>query len=257
MVEIPKLPECVDNTAKNLADKPSQAIGQTIADLWDLVLGSRVSFAAEKKKIKYAHDLEEFRKSLESEVKSIPEEKLVEPSMQIAAQSLVDSQYCVDSKELREMFAKLIARSMHADYSDRIHPSFSKIIQQLSPRDAQMLRLIYQNDVDACMPLVHIVGTNARNIKQYFIMNLPAVIPDHCSEQDAAHSIVILMYLGLVSVPSGSYFGDSSYYASFEQSDFYKGYQQHYGILGFKVEIEKRLLHLTEVGHDFISVCLA
>ena len=132
------------NALKNLTDKPTQVIGQTFSDLWQLVLGGRVAFAVEKKKMKYAYELEAYRQSLEAKVAAIPDGKLVDPPLQIVAQSLDDSKYCVEQPELREMFANLIANSMNADYSNILHPSFSKIIQQLSPLDAQMLKIMYE-----------------------------------------------------------------------------------------------------------------
>lgn len=256
MLEIPKLPECVDNTAKNLADKPSQAIGQTISDLWDLILGSRVSFAAQKKKIKYAHDLEEFRKSLEAEVKSIPVEKLVEPSMQIAAQSLVDSQYCIESEELREMFSKLIARSMHADYSENIHPSFSKIAQQLSPFDAHMLKLFYlfrNNDGIAIVDYVRYIDTGG------FLPMLeciPEVMPDNCAPDIAARSISSLQRLGLIEIPPRLQIMNPARYDVFRKTALFSDLQEQASHMAGRFDLIHRVGKLTVLGRLFVSVCL-
>lgn len=90
-----ELPPSVDNAVKNLTDKPSLAIGTTFSDLWYLVFGG-VSHLAEKKKIAYAHKLDLFRKELDDSIKQIPPEKLVEPSIQITAQALENSKYCIE-----------------------------------------------------------------------------------------------------------------------------------------------------------------
>ena len=257
MVELPKLPECIDKTLTNLADDPSKAIGKTIRDLYDLVLGSRVAFAAEKKKIKYAHDLEEYRKSLERNVDAIPEDKYIEPSMQIAAQSLVDSQYCLDTEELREMFAKLIARSMHADYSNRIHPTFSKLLQQLSPLDAQILTFFSASGVHSGLPIANIVGYDESRMKKITCAtNIPAYLPDRCSTKDAARSIVVLLHLGIVYIPDNTYLCGEGHYDHFTQSEEFMFYQQLHEPQGYAMEIEKRVAHLTPLGIDFVSVCL-
>lgn len=257
MFEIPQLPECVDNTAKNLADKPSQAIGQTIADLWGLVLGSRVAFAAEKKKVKYAHDLEEFRKSLERNTNAIPEDKYVEPSMQIAAQALVDSQYCIESNELRDIFANLIARSMHADYSGKIHPSFSKIAQQLSPLDAQMLCILRNRHNGNGIAVVNYIRKHDQQ-SGYSILaeNIPADMPPNCTPYAAALSLVSLVRLGLVDIPADAHFVDEERYSIFEQTPLYVELNHQAIFFGFKLDMQKYIARLTVLGKEFVSVCL-
>lgn len=89
-----ELPPSADTALKNLTDKPTLSMGTTFADLWDLVFGG-ISYLSEKKKIEYAHKLDLYRKELEDSIKQIPPEKVTEPSIQIAAQALENSKYCV------------------------------------------------------------------------------------------------------------------------------------------------------------------
>ena len=74
------LPDSVDNAIKNATDKPTQNVGNTIADLWYIVFGG-ISYKAEKKKIKYNFLLEQYRKELTTSVSHIPPEKRIEPSI--------------------------------------------------------------------------------------------------------------------------------------------------------------------------------
>ena len=55
--DIPELPDSVDNALKNLSDAPTKSIGQTLSDAWFLVFGG-ISHQANKRRMKYAHDLE-------------------------------------------------------------------------------------------------------------------------------------------------------------------------------------------------------
>lgn len=58
-----ELPECVDNAITNLTDKPTKSIGDTVSDIWFLVIGGVGQFA-EKRKLKYAIELEKYNKEL-------------------------------------------------------------------------------------------------------------------------------------------------------------------------------------------------
>ena len=73
-------------------------------------------------------------------LKDVPEEKIVSPEPYVAVPALQAISYCMDSEELREMFANLLATAMNADTKDDAHPAFVEIIKQLSPLDAKILK---------------------------------------------------------------------------------------------------------------------
>ena len=71
LINLPDLPDSIDNAVKNLTDKPTQGVGQTLADVWYLVFGG-ITQASDKRRMKYAHDLEiKFTNSLRSSSDSI------------------------------------------------------------------------------------------------------------------------------------------------------------------------------------------
>ena len=250
------LPDSVDNAAKNLSDKPTLAIGQTFADLWQLTLGGRVALAAEKQKLRYAHALEEYRRKLEDKVDAIPRDKQIEPPLQIAAQALEDSKYCIESEELRKLFANLISRAMHSDYSGMIHPSFSKIVQQLSPFDAQMLVIMRDYHVHSGIAVVDYISTQKDDGYTVLMDCVPAVFPGPCSAETAARSLVSLQRLGLIESPREIQFTDNDLYESFLHTPLYKQYSEELDQSKYKVDIKKRVARLTVMGLDFVNVCL-
>ena len=251
-----QLPDCVDNAVKNLTDKPTQSIGQTISDLWQLALGGPIAFAVEKKKLKYAHDLEVYRKSLEAKVMAIPEVKLIEPPLYIAAQALTDSQYCVEQPKLREMFTNLIANSMNADYSNILHPSFSKIIQQLSPLDAKMLELIYKWHATGGMAVVSYIRQASDDGYVTLYKNIPAESPQGCEPEFAARALVSLQRQGLIEIPDDLYFTDESRYDIFKKSKLYRNLCADAKSCGYVLGTEPHIATLTALGEDFVTVCL-
>jgi len=135
------IPKSIDNAVQNVTDKPSQAIGTTFGDIWYLVFGG-ISFTADKKRMKYAHALEQYETELKAATEEIPIDKKVEPNIQVTAQALEASKYCITSDLLREMFVNLISGTMNSDYEKSVHPSFPEILKQIDERDAVFLKAI-------------------------------------------------------------------------------------------------------------------
>lgn len=171
------VPDSVDNAVKNITDKPTQNIGTTLADIWYLVFGG-ISQAAEKRKLKYSYALQEFEKELKEKISKIPENKLIEPDMQIVAPALEASKYCIEKEELRHMFAKLIYSSLNEDFKQKVHPIYVKIINNLTPFDAKVLNMIYQRTLTSCF------DKNSLEVKLRF--------------DDIVTSICILENLGII-----------------------------------------------------------
>ena len=82
----------------------------------------------EKWLLYHEYSIKETEKLLADKLKDIPEEKIVEPEPYVAVPALQQLSYSFDSKELREMYANLLASSMNADKKWSVHPSFVDII---------------------------------------------------------------------------------------------------------------------------------
>lgn len=249
-INIPDLPPSIDNAIKNATDKPTLSIGTTFADLWDLVF-SGISYLSEKKKIKYAHKLEIFKKQLEESIDRIPADKKVEPSVQTTAQALENSKYCIDQDNLREMFTALISNSMNIDYQRDSHPSFAEILKQMSPLDAEVIKVFKNSPLNGfpiCRYQISEGGgylTLLENVFiEYFTPNLEA-----CSI-----SISSLSRLGLVKV---------IYDDVLLNKDAYLGFEQHPWFIMLKknlpdknITMQKGIVSLTPLGRSFTRVCI-
>lgn len=112
-------------------------VGERLADLVSLVFTPVI-----KAKAKRDNNLKLFLEDLNKKVDEIPEDKLQDPPLNIVGPALEDvAKFYHDEEYLRKLFANLIASSMHKDKS-YIHPSFIKVIEQLSPDDARMINQI-------------------------------------------------------------------------------------------------------------------
>lgn len=129
----------VGKTYDNLTDKPSRAIGNGLSEIFELVF-SLFKLGNTLIQGKIALYAEKFKKEIEEMSRSIPENKLTEPDVQIITTALDNSKYCVTHDELREMFVNLIGSACNSDKKDAVHPAFSAIIKEMSPRDARLLK---------------------------------------------------------------------------------------------------------------------
>ena len=220
-IDFPDLPASVDNAVKNLTDKPTQGIGQTFADAWYLVFGG-ITQAADKRRMKYAHDLELYKQELSRAISSIPEEKRIEPNIQTTAQALENSKYCIESEELRKMFVNLISNSMDNRYIQNVHPSFAEIIKQMSPTDARILKTLRPKSI---LPLVDYVLENSQNhdyetaLSTVYISSLSDV-----SLENASFSISSLERLGIITINKNSFIPNESIYIPYEETTYYKDF---------------------------------
>lgn len=78
--------------------------------------------------------------SLESKLEKIDESNLCEPESFVAIPTIQQLCICQSSKELREMYANLLATSMTSYRKGLVHPAFVEIIRQLTLDEARLLR---------------------------------------------------------------------------------------------------------------------
>lgn len=254
-INIPVVPESVDNAVKNLTDAPSKGMGQTLSDVWYLVFGG-ITQAADKRRMKYAHDLKLYEQELSQSIDSIPKENLIEPNIQITAQALENSKYCIESKELRALFVNLISSSMNNDFTENIHPSFAEIIKQMSPLDAKILKTM---EPDTPFPLASYIMRDVQNQDYQTILSDVYFAPfENVTIEQICSSISSLERLGIIKIVTGSMINDKSFYEPFEKTEYYqnlssksKRFEVHQ-----KPQIKKYLGQLTPLGQNFFKVCV-
>lgn len=245
-----ELSPSAENALKNLTDKPALSIGTTFSDLWYLVFG-RISYLSEKKKIKYAHNLELYRKQLESSISQIPPQKLIEPSIQTTAQALENSKYCINEENLRNMFTSLISNSMNSDYQKDIHPSFAEIIKQMTPLDAEIIKIFKNSPING-FPLGRYQLSKKRGSYSVLLEHvfLKYITPD----LDACSlSISSLSRLGLLTITYNAAFSKDQY-ELFEEHPWFKMLQNDFP--NEHVTLHPGIVALTPLGRSFTRVCV-
>ena len=69
-----------------------------------------------------------------------PPEEIKSPDPVIAGPVIMSMVFAAEAPHLREMYANLVARSMHSPSASAAHPSFVQVIQQLSSFEAVLLQ---------------------------------------------------------------------------------------------------------------------
>lgn len=88
------------------------------------------------------YKLAETEKLLAKKLEHVGEDKIITPEPYVAVPVIQAISYSMNSEELRNLYANLLAKAMNFDTKDLVHPSFVEIIKHLSPLDAQVINIV-------------------------------------------------------------------------------------------------------------------
>ena len=260
------LPEHTDqaiaDAVQNVTQPLSISVGDTFKDLWFLTFGG-ISFNAEKRKIKYATELEKYKIETEKKIFAIPEPDLKDPDIQIAGQALEKSKYCIEHEDLRSMFSSLVASSMMRSKEEIIHPSFSEIITQISPEDARALKRFRRKERHG---IITVKLTILRKETYHVLLSnvwYPYNSLDICQKSDMI--INSLTRLGLLNVDYTSHLTDNRVYIMIynpELQDYIESKavdltaQSGLKKTDYEIDIDRGIIELTPMGRNFLECVL-
>ena len=239
----------------------AESAGKTLQDAWELVFGGFGNFV-EKKRITRRKNLEDFKKSLEDKVNSIPENNLCEPKLSIIGPALEAAKYYYEEEEIREMFASTISASMDSRKAHRAHPSFPVIIQQMSAVDAKNLECFYR--VNGVLPLCEyqICERDGENDDLPFLLqnlvfqtNVFLSNPQVSGIAQGAASISSLSRLGLISITFSKSLKESYYQAFAKTPEYLSLLEKYKGDEKYFPYIQEGLAKLTPLGENLCAIC--
>lgn len=248
-----EVPQSVDNAINNLADEPTKSIGTIIKDAIYLRFGN-ISYNADKRRIYEKYGLLEFENRLKANISKIPTEKLIEPDFQTIMLAVDNLAPCIESETLRNLFAKLLARSCNSDYKSFIHPSFSGIIRQMSPFDAKILDFYVNTKPNRIITYTYKANDGNRFEQIPYTLD---EYPDPNESDMVSLAISSLMRLGILAIHDDALV-HSVKNTLFEKSQFYKLCEQEriksnqYQTSSLTAQISV----LTPFGNAFIHSCL-
>lgn len=252
---------------------------QTLSDLWYLSFGNLHENVSDERKrreiIRQNIQVSETAKLTAKEVALISEDNLHEPRENIARPVLSAMNDYSSEEHTREMFSKLLASSMDASKDEISQQSFVEIVKNMSPLDAQNLKII--NEYES-LPIAEVrVNTNSHG----FFTHQTNIFLENMFNQNVrmnASSISNLSRLGLVDVNYQLKKNNSDVYLKFENTDVYISSSQMVAQDKLKwdafsdeeqalamdkivkytnVDIAPGLVSITPLGQDFCSICLS
>lgn len=216
-----------------------------------------------EKELKEKQVEEELRKSLSP----VDPNKIVPPNSYVAVPALQAISYSISSKELCNLYANLLAKSMVSETKDNVHPAFVEIIKQLSPNDALVFKII---SVQEAVPVanlsilmlqkgIHIAGSVPEE-RIFFGLISNIVIPS-VSEEQVRVSLDNLLRIGLIQLNDFELKDDTSY-SFVESSEAYSEISEEFNRLNAEeptadhIHVYRKCLSTTSLGKLFRSVCI-
>ena len=263
------VPSCIDEPVKAVLNPGANQIGTLFGDLLAMAT-SKIHFSAEKMRLQQTHDLEEFKKSLGEKLNAKPAECLVEPRMQVVGPAVENAKYCMDEPKIREMFQNLLANAADERYQSKVHPSFSAIIAQMSPLDAENLSLFRKKEV---YPIARYKfnlsgGGEYVSFTHCFLVNSKMKTADELELQVA--SLSSLERQGLIEIIYGQLLLDKTVYEPFENTEIMQRSRITLSIYQAmenentpddmrhtSVTQQNGIVKLTPFGKEFTQVCFS
>ena len=263
------VPSCIDEPVKAVLNPGANQIGTLFGDLLAMAT-SKIHFSAEKMRLQQAHDLETFKKSLSDKLNAKPKECLVEPRMQVVGPAVENAKYCMDEPKIREMFQNLLANAADERYQSKVHPSFSAIIAQMSPLDAENLSLFRKKEV---YPIARYKfnlsgGGEYVSFTHCFLVNSKMKTADELELQAA--SLSSLERQGLIEIIYGQLLLDKTVYEPFDNTEIMQRSRITLSIYQAmenentpddmrhtSVTQQNGIVKLTPFGKEFTQVCFS
>ena len=162
----------------------------------------------------------------------------------------------MDSKELRNLYANLLARSMIDSEKDKVHPAFVGIIKQLNPDEAKLIKtFLTKHDY----PLIDVRRLNADGSFVYVLYNFTSItegICDRDSAMDTRAYIDNLCRLKIIEIQEDRRLAEKGIYTPLEKHDIVTSIIKEKLSEGQCWDIEQKKFEITSFGREFINICV-
>ena len=200
------------------------------------------------------YSVDETKKLLAKKLKNVDPDKIVVPEAYVAVPAIQAISYAMNSKELRNLYANLLAKSMNVDTKNTEHPAFVETIKQLSPEDAIFFkhicplpaRPIVDVMLDLPSALTITIAENANLFGKKYVNNFPLALDNLCR-------------LGLVNIPEGMWYGDGSLYTNLMdvlKKEYTLEKYKHINPSSTGICFTKKRIDITPYGQNFYNICV-
>lgn len=202
------------------------------------------------------YNVEHTKQLLHDKLKDADPDKITAPEAYVAIPAFQAISYSMDSTELRNLYANLLAKSMYEDTKEMVHPSFIDAIKQMSPNDAKILSQLSGSDDRA---LVDLITQDSFHVElemctEYCVLEINISGYDISNHQLQSASFTLLEKLGLICINTAALVNSRLYEEIFSSSEYRLLTELH---SGKKDLVEKRKsFSITDLGKLFIDICI-
>lgn len=210
----------------------------------------------EKREYKFA----ETKKLLEQRLANVSPKDIVPPAMHIAVPALQAIGFSMDSNEIREMYANLLAASMQKSIKNDVHPAYVELVKQLSPDEARILRFMARRNSPYPLSTLRLY-VNAMSWNEV-VPNFNLLYKDVTDLETRAPRRTVAMLdnlvrLGLLHIPEKQYLTSNGVYDRTEHDEYILTLKSQYHLTpDQRFEFDKHFVELTELGKAFCAICI-
>lgn len=197
---------------------------------------------------------------LAKKLESVPPSEIVSPEPHVAVPALNAIAYSMDSEELRNMYANLLASSMSKNMRENVHPSYVEIIKQLMPDEARIMQFMYSYDRQ--IPAIAIREEFGKDdgyvdrvpcFTQLYQFVKELEIKDY---NRIAIYVDNLVRLQLLQIPNDSFLADETEYVALENDPNVSSIKNTPLPEGHTWSIARLYVGMTVFGKAFCKVCI-
>lgn len=204
---------------------------------------------------------QEIDQKLSAKYAKIPEDKRIDPRMNILGPAVELLKYNLDEEYIKEMFVNIMCNEMNSDKQHKVLPSYIEIVRQLSKEDAKMIKTVY----DMCksgertnLPLLVIRiqtdSTGGYIERDKYVIDYAYVRNNRtCCHSILLNSIVVdnLCRLGLIKLYDDRFISEENVY----ELGFNVLKNKYTNTSGHTFYYQKGLFEITQFGKNFIDIC--
>lgn len=204
------------------------------------------------------YSVEETKKILAKKLEKIDNKKITTPELYVAVPAIQAISYSMDSEELRELYANLLAKAMNTDTKEMVHPAFVNIISQMSPLDAQVLHYLFEQP-DKDMPLLNLIASRSISSDEisYIILQTNISPISFGSIEAVSLSVENLSRNNLINISDSQHTdGYDCIIMSDNYKTFYENQCNNMPEMYPDLSLEKKNCVLSALGKAFCDICL-
>jgi len=193
---------------------------------------------------------------LKEKIENIPDDKICEPSPNVAIPAIQQLSYCENSDDLRELYANLLASSMNIDTKWNVHPAFVDIIKQLTPDEAKILKIL-PPFIMVSHPLIDVRIRFKNKGENTHISNFTTFGLDKIENKgNICTYIENLARLKLIEIPPLKKINNDRIYEELAKNPIViNSIDKSFFTDDFVLDYEPKMFKITNLGISFVKTC--